>query len=38
MLGCNKYVILAFNCILENSKRIISALEIKKKNRNNNIK
>ena len=39
MLGYNKkYVALALNCILKNSKKIISILEIKRKNRNNNIK
>ena len=38
MLECNKnYTILALNCILKNSKRIISVLEIKRRNRNNSI-
>ena len=38
MLGCNKnYTTLAFNCALKNSKRMISALEINRKYRNNNI-
>jgi len=39
MLGYNKnYTILTFNCVLKNSKKTISALEIKRKGRNNNIK
>ena len=39
MLECNKnYAILANNCILKNSKEIISALEIKRRCRKNNIK
>ena len=38
MLGCNKnYVTLALNCILKNSKEIISVLEINKIYRNYNI-
>ena len=39
MLGYNKnYTILILNCILKNSKRMISASEIERRNRNNNIK
>ena len=39
MLRCNKnYTTLALNCILENSKEIISASQIKRRGRNNNIK
>ena len=39
MLECNKnYVILALNCILKNSKRKISVLEIKRRDRNNSMK
>ena len=39
MLECNKnYTILALNCILKNSKRMISALRIDRRYRNNNIK
>ena len=39
MLGCNKnYVILALNCMLKNSKKIISVLEIERRDRSNNIK
>ena len=39
MLECNKnYAILALNCTLKNSKRIILVLEIGKNSRNNNIK
>jgi len=39
MLECNKnYIILVFNCILKNSKRIILASGIKRKDRNNNIR
>ena len=39
MLECNKnYVILALNCVLKNSKRIISASGIKRRYRDNNIK
>ena len=39
MLGYDKNsAALALNCILKNSKRIISALEIEKKVKNNNIK
>ena len=39
MLGNSKsYVVLALNCILNNSKKIILVLEIKKKDRNNSIK
>ena len=39
MLGYNKnYAILALNYILKNSKRTISALEIGRKYKNNNIK
>ena len=39
MLKCNKnYVILALDCMLKNSKEIISVLEIKKRDRNNSIK
>jgi len=39
MLGYNKnYIVLALNCILKNLKRIISALGIKRRYRNNNIK
>ena len=39
MLEYNKnYTTLALNYILKNSKRTISALEIKKMDRNNNIK
>ena len=38
ILGYNKnYAILALNCILKNSKKILSASEINKKYRNNNI-
>ena len=38
MLGCNKnYAILALNCVIKNSKRIISASEINRRYRNNNI-
>ena len=38
MLGYNKnYITLALNYILKNSKRIISALEIKRKCKNNDI-
>ena len=38
MLGCYKnYVILAFNCVLKNSKRTISVSEINRRYRNNNI-
>jgi len=38
MLGHNKnYAILAFNCLLKNSKEMILASEIKRKCRNNNI-
>ena len=38
MLVYNKnYTILALNCTLKNSKRTISALEIKRRCRNNNI-
>ena len=37
MLECNKnYTTLAFNCMLKNSKRTISVLEIDKRYRNNN--
>ena len=39
MLECNKsYMILALNCILKNSKRTISVLKIKRRDKNNNIK
>ena len=39
MLECNKnYVILALNYALKNSKGTISASEINRMNRNNNIK
>jgi len=39
MIGCNKnYAILALDCILKNSKRIILASIIKKRCRNNNIR
>jgi len=39
MLRYNKnYIILAFNCILNNLKRMISVSGIKKRDRNNNIK
>jgi len=39
MLEYNKnYTILVLNCILKNSKKMISASRIKRKNRNNNIK
>ena len=39
MLGYNKnYTALAPNCTLKNSKRMISALEIKRRYRNNNMK
>jgi len=38
MLRYNKnYIILALNCMLKNSKGIISVSEIKKRDRNNNI-
>ena len=38
MLGYNKnYIILALNCVLKNSKGMISALEINRRYRNNNI-
>ena len=38
MLGCNKnYATLALKSILKNSKGMISALEINRKCRNNNI-
>jgi len=38
MLGYNKnYATLALNCTLNNSKKTISALEINRKCRNNNI-
>ena len=38
MLGYNKnYAILAFNCILKNSKRTLSMLEINRKYKNKNI-
>ena len=38
MLGCNKnYATLALNCTLKNSKRTISASEINRRCRNNNI-
>ena len=37
MLGCNKnYATLAINYILKNSKRMISALRIKRRCKNNN--
>jgi len=37
ILGCNKnYTILALNCILINSKVVISVSEIEKRNRKNN--
>ena len=39
MLRYNKnYVILAFNCTLKNSKRVLLVLKINQKYRNNNIK
>ena len=39
MLECNKnYATLALNCILKNSKKIISVLEINSRDRNNKIK
>jgi len=39
MLGYNKnYAILALNCILKNSKKIVSVSGIKRKSQNNNIK
>jgi len=39
MLEYNKnYTILILNCTLKNSKRMISALEIERRNKNNNIK
>jgi len=39
MLGSNKnYIILALNCMLNNSKETILALEIKRRGKNNNIK
>ena len=39
MLRCYKnYTILALNYMLKNSKRIISVSEIKRRNRNNNIR
>jgi len=39
MLGCNKnYATLVFNCILKNSKGMISASGIKGRSKNNNIK
>ena len=39
MLEYNKnYIILALNCMLKNSKGMILVSEIKKRNRNNNIK
>ena len=39
VLGCNKnYAILAFNCILKNSKKIILVSGIQKRGRNNDIK
>ena len=39
MLGCNKnYATIALNCILKNSKRTLSTLEINRRYRNNNIK
>jgi len=39
MLGCNKnFAILALNYILKNSKKIILMSEIKRRDRNNNIK
>jgi len=39
MLECNKkYAILALNCILKNSKRKISVLGIKRRDRNNSMK
>ena len=39
MLGYNKnYTTLALNCILKNLKRTISASQIKRRGRNNNIK
>ena len=38
MLKCNKnYATLALNCVLKNLKRILSASEINKRYRNNNI-
>ena len=38
MLGYNKnYAILTFNCILKNSKRTLSVLEINRKYKNKNI-
>ena len=38
MLECNKnYMILVLNYILKNSKRTISVLEIKRRDKNNNI-
>jgi len=39
ILGYNKnYATLAFNCVLKNSKRTISVLEIERRSRKNNIK
>ena len=39
MLRCNKnYTLLALNCRLKNSKETISASQIKRRGRNNNIK